>query len=319
MTVNPTARALAALTAIQDHPGITAEQLGRRLEVTDRAARRYVATLRAAGVPIESTTGKYGGYRLGRGQRTPLVFRTEEALSLVMAVLDGQHEAGADTPVGRALGKLLGALPEQVAAQAQAVRRRAAAAPDHVAARPDPTITAELVRASDAGRRVRVDYRSESGKEWTAEIDPWAVVVRYGRWYLLGHVHRSGEKQVDATRTYRVDRIGRVRLTDETFTPPEDLDPAEALGTHLGTGWEHECRVWIDTSPEHARRHLSPVMGTLVEQDGGALLTGSTNEPHWYAAALAALPHDYLVLGDAALVAAVERVATRMSQSLPAG
>src|SRR6266511_247713 len=51
-------------------------------------------------------------------------------------------------------------------------------------------------------RRVLVTYRSESGNEWEAEVDPWAVVVRYGRWYLLCHSHRA-----DAIRTYRVYRV----------------------------------------------------------------------------------------------------------------
>ena len=35
--------------------------------VTDRSARRYVAILREAGIPVEAVRGPYGGYRLGRG------------------------------------------------------------------------------------------------------------------------------------------------------------------------------------------------------------------------------------------------------------
>ncbi len=41
--LSPTARALLALEVIQNNPGITAERLGDRLGVTERAARRYVA------------------------------------------------------------------------------------------------------------------------------------------------------------------------------------------------------------------------------------------------------------------------------------
>ena len=39
--------------------------------MTERAARRYVATLREADLPIESASGPYGGYRVGRGLRLP--------------------------------------------------------------------------------------------------------------------------------------------------------------------------------------------------------------------------------------------------------
>jgi predicted DNA-binding transcriptional regulator YafY len=66
--------------------------------VTERAVRRYVAILREAGIPVESTRGPYGGYRVGRGIRVPpLVFSAAEALGLVMAVLDGSHRTSIST------------------------------------------------------------------------------------------------------------------------------------------------------------------------------------------------------------------------------
>ncbi len=110
---SPTARALRTLEILQHRPGCTADQLAARLGVSDRAARRYVAILREAGIPVESVRGPFGGYRLGRGVRLPpLVFSAAEALGLVMAVLDGRHAAADDEdPVGSGLGKLIRALP----------------------------------------------------------------------------------------------------------------------------------------------------------------------------------------------------------------
>src|SRR5206468_1549422 len=102
---SPTARALLALEVIQNNPGITAQRLGERLGVTERAARRYVAILREADLPIESATGPHGGYRVGRGLRLPpLMFTAVEAMGLVMAVLEGHRQAADPTdPVGGAL------------------------------------------------------------------------------------------------------------------------------------------------------------------------------------------------------------------------
>ncbi|MFZ2503755.1 MAG: HTH domain-containing protein, partial [Nocardioides sp.] len=89
---SPAARALVALELIERRPGINAADLAVRLGVTDRAARRYVAILREAGIPIEGVRGREGGYRLGRGVRLPpLHFGSSEALALVMAALDGHH------------------------------------------------------------------------------------------------------------------------------------------------------------------------------------------------------------------------------------
>lgn len=85
-------RTLLALEAIQNRPGITAGELGERLGVSERAARRHVALLREAGIPIDSTRGPYGGYRAGRGLRLPpLMFSPAEALGLAMAVLEGMR------------------------------------------------------------------------------------------------------------------------------------------------------------------------------------------------------------------------------------
>ncbi|HRI97607.1 MAG TPA: helix-turn-helix domain-containing protein, partial [Nocardioides sp.] len=60
---SPTARALLTLELVQGTPGINADRIGDRLGVSERAARRYVAILREAGVPVESARGPNGGYR----------------------------------------------------------------------------------------------------------------------------------------------------------------------------------------------------------------------------------------------------------------
>ena len=307
---SPTARALLALELLQASPGITADRLADKLGVTERAARRYVGILREAGIPVDSTRGPHGGYRLGRGLRLPpLVFSGAEALGLVMAVLDGHHEASDPTdPVGSALGKLIRALPESVAAQAEAVRRATAPAPDRSAARPDPETASTLVRACTEHRRVRIGYRSEAGSEWSPEVDPWAVVVRHGRWYLLC---RSVAK--DAVRAYRIDRVRTVEVLDDTFAPPADLDPVALLEEHLGTGWEYEVEVVVDAPVDLLERCLSRTLGKLTAVDAGTTrLVGSTSNPAWYAEQLATIPASYRIVACPELRDAARRVGSRL-------
>jgi predicted DNA-binding transcriptional regulator YafY len=211
----------------------------------------------------------------------------------VMAVLDGHHDAGDPTdPVGSALGKIVRALPEPVAAQAEAVRRTTAPAPDRAAARPDPGTTSTLVHACSDHQAVRLDYRSEAGSEWLVEVDPWAVVVRHGRWYLLC---RSRTK--DARRAYRIDRVRGVEVLDATFSPPADLDPVAVLEEHLAVGWEYETEVVIDAPLAVVERCLPRTLGRLEAVDDGATrLVGSTSNPAWYAEQLAALPASYRIV-----------------------
>lgn len=309
---NPTARALRCLLMLQDAPGIGGDELAERLGVSPRAARRYVAILREAGVPVESIRGPYGGYRLGRGRRTPLVFSTAEALGLVMAVLEGHRDTGdPEDPVGTALGKLLRTLPDAVAGQADQLRRGTRAAPDRGAASPDPGLTTALVRAGSRRRRVEVDYTTEGGSSWSVAVDPWAVVVRHGRWYLLCWSHHAG-----AVRTLRVDRIAAVREREERFAPPADLDPVAVLESALGQGWEHEVSVRIHAPAERARRWLSPVLGRLApDGEDACLLTGTTGNPFMVVEHLACLPVAFEVLGGPELREAAQRVGRRLLEA----
>ncbi len=306
----PTARALLTLELVQSSPGITAERLADKLGVSERAARRYVGLLRGAGIPIESVRGPYGGYRAGRGLRLPpLVFTATEALGLVMAVLDGHHDAGDPTdPVGSAVGKIVRALPEPVAAAAEAVRRSTAPAPDRAAARPDPGTTSALVQACSDRRRVRVAYRSEAGSEWVAEVDPWALVVRHGRWYLLCHSHAA-----DAVRAYRVDRVRDVEVLTAGFTPPADLDPVALLEDHLAVGWEYQVEVHVDAPLEALGARLPRALGRLEAVDATTTrLVGSTGNPRWYAEQLVVIPAPFRVVGGPELQETVRAVGARL-------
>jgi predicted DNA-binding transcriptional regulator YafY len=308
---SPTARALLTLELLQSSPGITADRIGDKLGVSERAARRYVGMLREAGIPIESVRGPHGGYRLGRGLRLPpLMFSAAEALGLVMAVLDGHHDASDPTgPVGSALGKIVRALPEAVAAQAEAVRRATAPAPDRAAARPDPATTTALVQACSDHRQVRIGYRTEAGSEWRVEADPWAVVVRHGRWYLLCRSHSA-----DALRAYRIDRVRDVEVLHGTFIPPAGLDPVATLEQHLAVGWEYDVEVVIDAPFDTVAPCIPRALGTLEPLDAGTTrLTGSTSNPVWYAEQLAAIPASYRIVECPELRQAARVLGRRLS------
>ncbi|NHI11711.1 transcriptional regulator [Streptomyces sp. KO7888] len=312
--VSPTARALRALEILRTRPATTADELAVRLGVTERAARRYVGILREAGIPVESSRGPHGGYRLGRGTRLPPVHFTQaEALGLVMAALSGRPAVtDADDLVGTALGKVVKALPESVGRQAALLREYASAAPDPYAAHPDPAVTSSLVEAVAHRRRVLLTYRSEAGREWEEQADPWSLVVRHGRWYLLCHSHRA-----DAVRTYRVDRVCRVGTTGHGFEPPVAFDPVTALEENLGSGWQFATRVVFDAPPAEVAPWIRPPMGRLEPLADGCVLVGSTRNPDMYAQEwLARMPFAFRVEGGAELRAAAAALAARFTAAV---
>jgi predicted DNA-binding transcriptional regulator YafY len=315
--ISPTARALLALEAIQNVPGITAQRLGERLGVTERAARRYVAILREAGLPIESVSGPYGGYQVGRGLRLPpLTFSAAEAAGLVMAVIEG-HGAAADPAdlVGGALAKILRVLPARVSAIVQPIRD---VTPPPATAVPQvsPELTTALFEACAAGRRLRIGYRLRSrageGHSWVVrdmEVDPWAVILRHSRWYLLCWSHTR-----DAQRVLRVDRIASTEPLLDSFTPPAGLDPLRVLEDHLSQGWTYPVDVLIDAPPDEVAHWLPRSLGLLTPSGDGTRtrLVASTDEPEWYASRLAALPFAFQVMESGPLRDAVAALGLRL-------
>ncbi|MBT2421448.1 WYL domain-containing protein [Streptomyces sp. ISL-22] len=310
---SPTARALLLLELLQSNPGITADRLADRLGVSERAARRYVGILREAGIPVESTRGPYGGYRIGRGLRLPpLMFSPTEALGLVMAVLDGHHDAADPSgPVGSALGKLLRALPEPVAHPAEAVRRVSARGGPGSTARPHPGTTAALVQAAAAHRRLRLGYRLGTRGERTMEVDPWAVVVHHGRWYLHCWSHTR-----EARRVLRVDRVAAVTKLPDTFEPPAGLNPAETVEEHLSEGWTYEVEIVIHAPAPLVAEWLPRSLGRPEPVDDRTTrLLATTDEPDWYAAQLTAIRAPFRIVGPRELREAAGALGRRLADA----
>ena len=261
-------------TCSRSRPGITASELARRLGVTERAARRYVAILREADIPVESTRGPYGGYTLGRGLRLPpLVFSATEALGLVMAALDSQHAvADAEDPVGSALGKILRVLPTNVARQAVMVRETARAVPERHSAKPDPAVTSELVAAVAAQRQVRAGL--PHGGRQRAHLRGRPVVGGGALRPVVPALPLPPRRRA-AHLPHRPDHRGR-GSSRAPSTCPADLDPAAELEANLGKGWEHETHVVFDAPLAEVRPWIRPDAGRAcgAAPTGGCELVG---------------------------------------------
>lgn len=313
------ARVLRTLEIVQSHPGVTASELAERLEVSERAVRRYVSILREAGVALEARRGRYGGYQLGRSlQPAPFVFTTGEVLGLVMAVLDSHHAAAdPDDAIGSALGKLIRSLPSHTAGQATRVLTHARTTPDRHATRPDPMVTSTLVDAIEQRRGAHLRYVPQSGRALETDIDPWAIIVRHGRWYLACFAHSAG-----APRAYRIDRIEQITLRNVQCEPPADLDPVSWLDRHLATGRQFDTCVEFDAPLEQVAPWITAPMGRLEPLDNRhrCVLTGTTDNPEMYAGEwLAMLPFDLRVIDGPELRAAVGTVGRRFLTAVSGG
>jgi predicted DNA-binding transcriptional regulator YafY len=238
------------------------------------------------------------------------MFTATEALGLVMAVMEAHGRGHGDDPVATAVGKIVRVLPENVARPFEALRQVAARRTDPDP--PHPETTATLVRASADQRRVRIGYALGPHRERTLQVDPWAVVVRHGRWYVLGWSHAA-----DARRVYRIDRVRSVEVLAERFEPPPDLDPFRALEEQMSQGWPYDVEVEIEAPLGEVRRWLPRSLGrTEAIDEARTRLLGSTENLYWYATEIAEFQAPYTVVGGPEIRDAVREVAQRMLNAL---
>jgi proteasome accessory factor B len=85
-----------------------------------------------------------------------------------------------------------------------------------------------LYAATRDRQPVSFSYRKATGEAATREIEPWAVVSRSGRWYVIGR-----DRHRQAARVFRLSRIdSNVRRVGRAgqYVVPDDLDPQHMLG-----------------------------------------------------------------------------------------
>src|ERR1700728_4948968 len=112
---DPIMRVLAVLEILQARDHVTGAELAERLEVDLRTVQRYIVRLKDLSIPIHSSRGVGGAYRLRPGFRLPpLVLTNEEAfaLSLGLRALHGIGLSAFAPATEGALAKLRRVIPE---------------------------------------------------------------------------------------------------------------------------------------------------------------------------------------------------------------
>ncbi|MFF5178653.1 helix-turn-helix transcriptional regulator [Micromonospora sp. NPDC000316] len=248
-------RLISLLLLLQARGSMTAGELARELEVSERTVYRDVLALSAAGVPVYADRGRAGGYRLLGGYRTRLTgLNRDEAEALFLAGLPGPAgDMGLADAVAAAELKVLAALPPALRdAPARAGQRFHLDVPGWFRETGPPPWLTELARAVWADRVVEVRYR-RGDREVTRRVQPYGLILKSGVWYLVGRVG-------DDTRTYRVDRVTGVEVGDEQFERDEGFDLAghwrEQAGSFLRTMLRAEVTVRLSPAGLRQLRHL---------------------------------------------------------------
>lgn len=318
------ARLLRLLVLFSSRPSWSARQLVERLEVTDRTLRRDVGRLRDLGYPIESTTGRYGGYALGAGGRLPpLLLDDDEAVAVSVALRSMSRAA--DATLGEAavaaLTKLAQVLPsalrERVDTLGEVVvhaGRPADSGPDG-GPMVDVAVLMLLAQSCRKEERLRFDYRTGDDHPSRRHVEPHRVVSMGRRWYLVAF-------DVDRYdwRTFRIDRINGPQATGARAVPRQTPDAAALVAEGVAVrAYGTHARVRLALSPARAAHVFSPTVAVIetTDPDATSTVVRMGGDPDWIARYLVGLPGSFEIIEPEDVRLEVRRLARRLLREHP--
>jgi predicted DNA-binding transcriptional regulator YafY len=222
-------RLVSILLLLQTHGRMSAPQLAKRLEVSERTIFRDMEALGTAGVPVVADRGARGGWSLMPGYRANVSGLNDvEAQALFVGnparLLADLH---LDKASDRAMVKLSSGLPEVTRRAAELARERihidVSGWHDARDAVPHLPLLQEAVWS---GRRVTIRYEPRDDDR---VLDPLGLVAKGSVWYLVAAI--DGD-----VRSYRVSRIREATLLDQPANRPAEFD--------LATFWEQSTRTF---------------------------------------------------------------------------
>ncbi len=231
------ARLIKMVLLLQARSSMTAAELARELEVSERTITRDAQALSEAGVPVYADRGRTGGYRLVGGYRTRLtgLARTEAEALFLSGVPGALRDMGLDDAASAARLKVSAALlPSLKDASRTAAQRFHLDAPAWFAEPRPPELLPAIAEAVWDDRRITARYRREKANQTAdqtageraaektdveRELEPYGLVLKAGVWYVCARVTEPG-----SFRVYRIDRFTSVDPGSERFARDETFD-----------------------------------------------------------------------------------------------
>jgi predicted DNA-binding transcriptional regulator YafY len=269
---NVATRLISVIMMLQSRGTLKASELAEELGVSERTVHRYMGMLDELGIPIYSERGPYGGFALVRGYKLPpLIFTPEEATALYLGAELVKDVWGASyrDAVVAATAKLDNVLPDALLDEVQQVQRRLVVTGwlrrDYG---PWEPILDDLRRSVARRRQISIVYRSFRQQITRRMVDPYALALQWGNWYLVGHCHLRGE-----LRTFRIDRIEEVEGTGATFEVPATFSARDHLlqmAQERPTSY-YQVSVHFEPDVAHIVRERREEWQQLAEHDDGSV------------------------------------------------
>jgi predicted DNA-binding transcriptional regulator YafY len=207
-------RLTAILIQLQSKKIVKARELAERFEISLRTVYRDIRVLEAAGVPIGSDAGI--GYYLAEGfQLPPVMFTLEEAGALITAgkLLDVFADRCLQRDFDSALSKIKAILKTKDQEYLEKLQNSIAIdKSSDIDKSTEASFRSDIQFALVGNNVAVVEYFSAAGQSTSRMIEPLLLGFYGSKWYLIAFCRLR-----KAYREFRIDRIKRFTITNETF------------------------------------------------------------------------------------------------------
>jgi predicted DNA-binding transcriptional regulator YafY len=207
-------RLVAILTQLQTKRVLTSSKLAQKFGVSVRTIYRDIKALEEAGVPILTEDGK--GYTLMEGYKIPpVMFSEREANALIIAeqLVLKNRDASLITDYSEAVDKIKAVLRQAEKDKANLLSDRTKF-DGIINFQINSNSLSALQNALTNFYLVRIEYTNAEGKYSKRIVEPFGLINTLESWLLLAYCRLRKE-----FRFFRLDRIGKLEILFEKFTP----------------------------------------------------------------------------------------------------
>ena len=222
-------RLLHVLNLVRGRPGLSAGELARECEVTERTIYRYITGLSSANIPIYFDRG----YRLlSDAFLPPLNLTLDDYLVLKMALSSSvfANRSPLRKQAKSVLAKIEANLGPAVRKDLDKLKNASSIDVKSTSDFSKLTLLFKQIEQSILNQRsLKIVYESLQSGESTRQVDPYSLVYRGHAWYLVGFCHRRAE-----VRLFRLNRIKKITLLDKSFEKKQGF----SLSDFFKDSWE---------------------------------------------------------------------------------
>ena len=207
-------RLVAILTQLQTKRVLTSSKLAQKFGVSVRTIYRDIRALEEAGVPILTEEGK--GYALMEGYKIPpVMFSESEANALIIAeqLVLKSRDASLIKDYSEAVDKIKAVLQQAEKDKANLLSDRTKF-DNIIDFQINSNSLSALQNALTNFYLARIAYTNAEGISSERIIEPFALLSTLESWLLVAYCRSRKE-----FRFFRLDRIGRLEILPEKFTP----------------------------------------------------------------------------------------------------